>query len=143
MVGELHLRGRGQDKPLVFLSDGQEALWEARADWLPARVVNILDLLHVTPRLWKAAHVFHKEGSPQAEAFVRERLLRVLQGKASGVIRGFREMASKRALAGAALRTLREVCGYLEQNLKRMRYDEYLAAGYPIASGAVEVPADI
>ena len=138
MVGELHLRGRGQDKPLVFLSDGQEALWEARADWLPARVVNILDLLHVTPRLWKAAHVFHKEGSPQAEAFVRERLLRVLQGKASGVIRGLREMASKRALVGAALRTLNEVCGYLKQNLDRMRYDEYLAAGYPIASGAVE-----
>jgi hypothetical protein len=138
MVGELYLRGRGRDKPLVFLSDGQEALWAARADWLPERVVDILDLLHVTPRLWKAAHVFHKEGSPAAEAFVRARLLRVLQGKAAGVLRGLREMATKRGLTGTAKRALTEVCGYLEENLPRMRYDEYLAAGYPIASGAVE-----
>jgi len=138
MVGELYLRGRGQDRPLVFLSDGQEALWEARAEWLPERVVGILDLLHVTPRLWKAAHLFHKEGSRDAEEFVRERLLRVLQGKAAGVIRGLREMATKRGLSGASQRALAKVCHYLEQNLSRMHYDEYLAAGYPIASGAVE-----
>jgi hypothetical protein len=138
MVGELYLRGRGKDKPLVFLSDGQEALWEARAGWLPERTVGILDLLHVTPRLWKAAQVFHKEGSCDAEEFVRERLLRVLQGKAAGVIRGLREMATKRGLTGRSKRALTEVCRYLEHNLPRMRYDEYLAAGYPIASGAVE-----
>ena len=138
MVGELFLRDRGKDKPLVFVSDGQEALWAARQDWLPERTVNVLDLLHVTPRLWKAAHAFHREGSPEAEEFVRKRLLRVLQGKAAGVIRGLREMATKRALAGASNKTIREVCAYLEQNLERMRYDEYLAAGYPIASGAVE-----
>jgi hypothetical protein len=138
MIGELYLRGRARDKPLVFLSDGQEALWEARADWLPERAVDILDLLHVTPRLWKAAHVFHREGSPQAEEFVRLRLLRVLQGKAAGVIRGLREMATKQGLHGTRKKTLRQVCGYLEANLPRMRYDEYLAAGYPIASGAVE-----
>ena len=47
-------------------------------------------------------------------------------------------MATKRALAGAGKKTIREVCAYLEQNLERMRYNEYLAAGYPIASGAVE-----
>jgi hypothetical protein len=138
MVGELCLRGRGKGKPLVFVSDGQEALWAAREDWLPERTVNVLDLLHVTPRLWKAAHAFHREGSPEVEEFVRVRLLRVLQGKAAGVIRGLREMATKRALAGARKKTIREVCAYLEQNLERMRYDEYLTAGYPIASGAVE-----
>src|SRR5438477_4334373 len=52
MIGELYLRGRAEDKPLVFLSDGQEALWEARREWLPQRAVGIWDLLHVTPRLW-------------------------------------------------------------------------------------------
>jgi hypothetical protein len=138
MTGEWFLRGRGAGRPLVFLADGQEALWQACDDWLPERVVGILDLLHVTPRLWKAAHVFHTEGSDEAEAFVRERIVRVLQGKAAGVIRGFREMATKRGLAGTSKRAITEVCAYLEQNLPRMRYDEYLAAGYPIASGAVE-----
>ncbi len=140
VVGELFLRGQGrsQGKPLVYLSDGQEALWEARRQWLPERAVDILDLLHVTPRLWQAAHAFHAEGSAAAEAFVRERLLRVLRGQAAGVIRGPREMATKRGLTGAKKQALARVCGYLEANLGRMRYDEYLRAGYPIASGAVE-----
>jgi hypothetical protein len=69
---------------------------------------------------------------------VRERVLRVLQGKASGVIRGLREMATKHGLTGSKRRTIASVCGYLETNLNRMRYDEYLREGYPIASGAVE-----
>jgi hypothetical protein len=138
MTGELYLRGRARDKPLVFLSDGQEALWEARSEWLPARAVGILDLLHVTPRLWQAAHAFHAEGSPHAEAFVRDRLLRVLRGKAEGVIRGLREMATKRALTAARARAIQAICAYLEANLDRMRYDEYLEAGYPIATGVVE-----
>jgi hypothetical protein len=140
MVGELFLRGRGKDKskPLVYLSDGQEALWQARRQWLPERGVDILDLLHVTPRLWKAAHVFHAERSDDAEAFVRERLLRVLEGKAAGVIRGLREMATKRGLSGAKKKTITMVCNYLQASLERMRYDEYLRAGYPIASGVIE-----
>jgi hypothetical protein len=139
MVGELFLRGRApDDKPLVYLSDGQEALWDARREWLPGRAVDILDLLHVTPRLWQAAHAFHKESSDEAEAFVRERVLRVLQGRASGVVRGLREMAIKRGLAGAKRRAVTKACNYLAANLDRMRYDEYLRAGYPIASGVIE-----
>jgi hypothetical protein len=138
MIGELYLRGRVKDKPLVFLSDGQEALWEARQEWLPERAAGILDLLHVTPRFWQAAHVFHEEGSAAAEAFVRDRLLRVLQGQAAAVIRGLRQMASKRGLAGAKKKTLTTVCAYLEANLDRMHYDVYLQAGYPIATGVVE-----
>jgi hypothetical protein len=125
-------------RPMVFLYDGQESLWEARDRYLPATGVNILDLLHVTPRLWQAAHVFHAEGSAAAEQFVRERCLRILQGRVVGVIRGLREMATKHGLSGGRKKTLKQVCGYLEKNQERMRYDEYLAAGYPIASGVIE-----
>jgi hypothetical protein len=138
MFGGLYLRGRLDGKPIVFLSDGQEALWEARSRWLPERAVDILDLLHVTPRLWRAAHVFYKEGSQEAEDFVRERLLRVLQGKVVGVVCGLREMASKRSVAGSKKKAIETVCGYLTANRERMRYDKYLREGYPIASGVVE-----
>lgn len=138
LAGELYLRGRAHDKPLVFLADGQEALWDAQRDWLPERAVEILDLLHVTPRLWKAAHVFHQEGSQKAEDLVRDLLLRVLQGKVSGVVCGLREKATKRGLTGAKKRTITQVCAYLNANRNRLRYDEYLQAGYPIASGVVE-----
>ena len=30
------------------------------------------------------------------------------------------------------------VCGYFKKHAHRMRYNEYLAAGYPIASGVIE-----
>jgi hypothetical protein len=141
LMNELVERNRGEQRwlrPMAFLYDGQEALWEARAAHLPSAGVDILDLLHVTPRLWQAAHVFHPEGSAAAEAFVRRRCLRVLRGRVAGVIGGLRQMATKRGLTGAKQRAVAGVCAYLEKNRGRMRYDAYLAAGYPIASGVIE-----
>lgn len=138
LLGRQIMRCPQRDRPMVFLSDGQESLWDARQRWLPGAVMDILDLLHVTPRLWQAAHAFHAEKSDGAEQFVRVRLLRILHGKASDVIRGLRQMATKQGLTGSRKKTISTVCTYLRANLHRMRYDEYLAAGFPIASGAVE-----
>jgi hypothetical protein len=136
---ELARRNPGQAKEVVYLMDGQEALWEARREHLPGgNAVEVLDLLHVTPRLWQAAHLFHKEGSAEATAFVRARLLRLLRGEVGGVIGGLRQMATKRGLPAAKRRRLEKALGYLEKNRARMRYDWYLARGYPIASGALE-----
>jgi hypothetical protein len=139
LVGEVAQRNPDLAKPMVYISDGQESLWQARADWLPAyNSVDILDVLHVTPRLWQAAHVFHPEKSDQAEQFVRHHLLRVLQGKTASVVRRFRALGRAQALSAAKKKTLRTLCAYLSKNRHRMRYDAYLAAGYPIASGAIE-----
>jgi len=139
LLYELSRRNPGGGKEVVYLSDGQESLWDARQQYLGGRcAVGILDLLHVTPRLWQAAHVFHAEKSAAAEAFVRERLLRVLRGQVAGVIQGLRVLGGRRRLTAAKRKTLRAVCQYLEKNQERMRYDEYLAAGYPIASGVIE-----
>ena len=135
---EVEGRRRDPCQELVHLADGQESLWEARKEHLPENTVDILDLLHVTPRIWQAAHVFHKEGSDEAEQFVRERLLRILRGESDLVVRGLRVMGSKRVLTGAKKKTLRKVCAYLDANRHRMHYDTYLAKGYPIASGVIE-----
>jgi hypothetical protein len=139
LLWELCRRNPGRAKEVVYLSDGQEALWDAREQYLGGHCrVGILDLLHVTPRLWQAAHVFHPEKSAAAEALVRDRLLRVLRGQVASVIQGLRVMGGRRSLTAAKRKTLRAVCNYLEKNRERMRYDEYLAKGYPIASGVVE-----
>lgn len=139
LLNEVAERNPGLAKEMVHLGDGQEVLWQARGARLPARnMTDILDLLHVTPRLWQAAHVFYPEGSPEAEAFARERILRVLQGQVTAVVRGLREMGTKRGLSGAKKKTLAKACAYLWANRGRMRYDEYLAKGYPIASGVIE-----
>jgi PAS domain-containing protein len=126
-------------KEIVCLMDGQPSLWQDRRRYLPLeRVVEILDVLHVTPRLWEAAHLFHPEGSEEAAAFVRVRLLSILQGRVGYVIGGLRQMGTKQKRRGRKLRSLRRICAYLKKNQNRMRYDEYLAAGYPIASGVIE-----
>ena len=41
-------------------------------------------------------------------------------------------------LTGSKKKTLRTIANYLSGNAGRMRYDEYLRAGYPIASGVIE-----
>jgi hypothetical protein len=139
LLNEVAERNRGFVKEMVQLYDGQECLWEAARERLPQRhMTGILDLLHVTPRLWQAAHLCCAEGSAAAETFVRERLLRVLRGEVRLVVRGLRVLGSKRGLRGAKKQTLAKVCSYLEKNRERMRYDEYLAKGYPIASGVIE-----
>lgn len=117
----------------------QESLWQARLEHLPSRnLTDILDLLHVTPRLWQAAHVFYPEGSEEAEAFARERILRVLRGEVGGVVQGLRRMGTLWGLTRSKKRTLAQACAYLVKNRARMHYDVYLAKGYPIASGVIE-----
>jgi hypothetical protein len=136
---ELARRNEGQGRETVYLMDGQESLWEARREHLPGEnAVEVLDLLHVTPRLWQAAHLFHPERSKGAIAFVRERLLEVLHGRVGYVVGGLRQMGTKHGLSGAKAKRLRVVCGYLKKNAGRMRYGEYLAKGYPIATGVIE-----
>ena len=139
MLQEIWARNRGYGKEMVHLCDGQETLWDARQRHLPQRnTTDVLDLLHVTPRLWQAAHLFHREKSQEAEQFVRERVLKVLQGKVGLVIRGLREMGTKRKLTSSKKAALITICNYLEKNKERMCYDEYLSKGYPIASGVIE-----
>lgn len=128
-------------KPIevICVMDGQESLWETKAAFQPdLPTVEILDLLHVTSRLWKAAHLFHPTDSPAAEAFVREQTLRMLRGQVKSVIHSLRSRATRRGLAATPRKSLAVICNYFTKNRKRMRYDEYLRNGYPIASGVIE-----
>lgn len=139
LLNEVVERNRARTKEMVCLHDGQEALWEARARHLPhSNSTNVLDLLHVTPRLWQLAHLFHKERSNAAETFVRERLLQVLHGKVDRVIRSVRALATRRKFPQSKKRTLSTICNYFRKNRERMHYADYLKKGYPIATGVIE-----
>jgi hypothetical protein len=130
-------RNPGEKKTVVAVMDGEKALWEVQKFFLP-EAVGILDLFHVLERLWNAAHVFHAEGSAAAEEFVQDHLRMLLQGKVGGVISGLRQRLTKDTLSAAKRKALNTVIGYFQNNRGRMKYDEYLAAGYPIGSGVAE-----
>jgi len=136
VVQEVRRRDPENQKTHVALTDGERALQILVDDRL--KVTLILDLLHVLEKVWKAAHVFHPEGSPEAELWARLMCLRILEGNVCQVVKGLRQTVTKRKLFGAKRKTLLSVADYFQNNRNRMRYDEYLAQGLPIASGSVE-----
>jgi hypothetical protein len=134
---QVEMRNPMRTKPVVCVMDGERALWKMLLNYL-CGIICILDIFHVMERIWQAAHCFHPEGSDQAKAFVTQRLRRILQGDVGRVIGGLKQMATKQNLRGAKLKQLQTALGYLHRNRRLMRYDQYLAAGYPIGSGVAE-----
>ncbi len=88
LLGQSLLRPDSR-QPAVHLCDGQEALWQARGDYLPDKnAVDILTLLRDAAARWQAAKLFYGERSPQVVPFVRHRVTQY--GKVEGVVRGLR-----------------------------------------------------
>jgi hypothetical protein len=134
---ELLRRDPDRQLPWVVVTDGERAL-QQRVCALLQDVPLVLDLFHVLEKLWKAAHALHPEGSPEAQSFVRDRTLRILRGQVGQVVKGLRQMVTKRKLRGAKCKALAGAADYLYRNRDRMHYDVYLERGWPIASGSVE-----
>jgi hypothetical protein len=133
---EMDRRDSSRSLTRLALTDGERAL-QIRVD-NKLQVTLILDLLHVLEKLWKAAYVFHAEGSLDADLWVLDRTLQILYGEVGQVVKGIRQSITKRRISGPKRKTLNGVANYLYRNRTRMRYDEYLAKGWPIASGPVE-----
>ena len=136
VAAEMDRRGPAGLLTRIALTDGERALQIRVKGKL--RVTLILDLMHVMEKLWKAAYVFHAEGSMEADLWVLERTLRILSGEVGQVVKGLRQSVTKRRLSGTPKKTLEAVAAYFSKNRSYMRYDEYLAKGWPIASGPVE-----
>jgi len=134
---EMRRRDPKHKKSWIVVTDGERALQRKVAATFQ-RIELVLDLLHVLEKLWTVSYVFHPEGSPEARDFVRERILRILRGGVSQVVKGLRQRVTKRKLKGQRRSTVLAVAAYYYRNRSRMRYDFYLQHGYPIASGSVE-----
>ena len=137
LEAELATRNSGHGRPVVCLLDGERALWDMQREHFPD-AVGILDLFHVLERLWAVAHCFHGEGSDEARRYVEERLRDLLQGRVGYVIGGLRRRLTRGKLSGPKRKVVKSAVEYLANNRDHMRYDEYLAAGYPIGSGVAE-----
>jgi len=101
-------------------------------------VTIVVDFIHVLEYLWKAAYCFHPEGSQEAQDWVTERARRLLEGTSSQVAAGMRRSATKRGISKKERMAVDKCADYLLKRREYLRYDEYLAAGLPIASGVIE-----
>ncbi len=132
-------RDTDKKKEVVFLMDGQKSLWNKKKQFFGKHAgTEILDLIHVNGYLWDIAKVLYPNEEKQQLIFMKERVLRILQGKAGRVIGGIRQIATKLKLKKEKVEAVNSACNYLENNKSRMQYDEYLAKGYPIATGVIE-----
>jgi len=52
-------------KTLICLLDGERSLWDMQRFWF-GRAIGILDIFHVSERIWGVAHCFHAEKSERA-----------------------------------------------------------------------------
>jgi hypothetical protein len=98
----------------------------------------ILDIIHVLEYLWKAAFAFYKEGDPAAESWVKKRLLKILRGESSWVAAGMRRSATLNELVPKQREPIDKCADYLLKYAPYLHYDQYLAKGYPIATGVIE-----
>jgi len=130
-------RDPSHKKDRVALVDGEPTLRKLIKSMLTGFCI-ILDLFHVLEYIWKAAYVFHKEGSPEAEAYVRRQLRQLLTGKVDQVIVELETDLKTKKLSVKKQGKLKRVIGYLTRGKDYMQYDAYLAKGYPIGSGVVE-----
>ena len=129
----------------VFLVDGnkqQITAIEAQAAGRGLKVPVLIDYIHVSGYLGKAAAALHPGDPAAAGQWADGQLLRVLHGRAKAVAATLKSVAAK-ARANPRTRHLDltdmdRAVTYLDNNRKHMRYDKALAAGWPIATGMIE-----
>ena len=119
----------------VALTDGSAALQERMLAQF-SDFTLVLDCIHAIEYLWKAANVLLGETAPERTTWVKSRALLMLSGQTQDLIDDLQEIAS--TVEAAVCKTLLSVAGYFERNQNYMRYDDYLAQGYPIATGVIE-----
>jgi hypothetical protein len=135
-LSELVAERRRETQELINLNDGELSIW-SNIEHLQGQNgrVDILDLIHAIQRVWDAAALLKPK---DVTAFAKEHILSILNGNVKRVIQSLRWQTTHLGLKDKPLRDMQRICTFLERNAGNMKYNEYLAQGYPIATGFIE-----
>ena len=143
-------RGRGPrpaaSRTWVVLVDGAEhqlALIRAEAARRGVTIHVIIDIIHVLEYIWGAAWSLHDAGDPAAEDWVAARALAVLAGDSDRAAAEITAEADAAGLEGTRRNGADACVRYLGNKREFLRYDQALAAGWPIATGSSRAHAVI
>lgn len=138
---EASCRDPFQKKKWIALVDGENQqlrILKRLAKKRGVKLTIIVDIIHVLEYLWKAGRAFYSKSGPELEAWVQYRLQKVLEGKAGLVAGGMRRSATLKKLTDKQREPV-EVCAtYLKNKAPYLKYNSYLALGFPIATGVIE-----
>lgn len=131
---------------LVVLLDGEKAL-RGRLDEAFARhglsnriEAEILDIIHVLEYLCKIAAAwfgFSASRNKEKRRWLETHILHLYQGKVDAVIKSL-ERSLKTRYANGSRHHIAKTITYFTNHKDMMRYDLYLAKGFPIATGIIE-----
>jgi hypothetical protein len=126
-----HIRHR------VALTDGAEPL-QCQVHERLSMFTLVLDIIHALEYLWQAANALLGETNPDRTAWVREYLSLILSGRTIEVIQALEERTQDSSLSASQCQAVNSTIRYYRRNSPYMRYDQYLAQGWPIGTGVVE-----
>ena len=146
LADRIERREPGSQKPIYILIDGEPALERglrqvfSERGWADRIAGFCLDIYHVMEYVWEAATALHGEKNPEREKWVYKQTLAILEGRVGRVIGGLRQILTKRdgRLRKSQKKSLNKVITYFDNHKHMMRYNIYLAAGYPIGTGVIE-----
>jgi hypothetical protein len=126
-----------QIRTRVALTDGAESLQQHMLTTFPTFTL-ILDIIHASEYLWDTATALLGETNPARTSWVAAQLDRVLAGQIRTVISHLTQEAARPTWTETQRTAIQRTIGYYERNQAYMRYDHYLAQGWPIGTGVVE-----
>ena len=125
----------------VVLADGAEHqldLIRAEAARRGVIIHIVIGFIHVLEHLWKAAWSLHPAADPAAEDWVAVKALAVLAGDSARAAAEITAEAETAGLTAAQQAGTGSCVRYLTGLRDHLRYDQALAAGWPIATGVIE-----
>ncbi|MEU2624941.1 ISKra4 family transposase [Streptomyces sp. NPDC007157] len=125
----------------IVLVDGARHQLDLIQDEAARRGIHLnilLDFVHVAEYTWTAAHAFHPVGSREAETWAADKLTAILAGQAGRAATEMTAQAAAEQLSATRRDAVTTCARYLTGHLDQLHYDTALAAGWPIATGAVE-----
>ncbi|MFD9637461.1 ISKra4 family transposase [Streptomyces violascens] len=125
----------------IVLVDGarhQLGLLQAEATRRGTKIHIVLDIVHVLEKLWAAARCFYAPADPDAEGWVATHAARLLNGATADTVTALNTEADRHDLAGDQRTGIDTCVRYLDNNADFLHYDQALARGWPIGSGAIE-----
>ncbi|MBV6396580.1 MAG: hypothetical protein HFACDABA_02180 [Anaerolineales bacterium] len=121
--------GADRARLVVFICDGAVWIWNLIAHYFP-NAIQIVDWYHAVDRLERIAQEAFSDVA-ERQAWLESVTEDLWQGRVELVIEALQTLAKKSNLAKQSL-------GYYSDNLERMRYAQFRAAGYLIGSGVIE-----
>jgi hypothetical protein len=119
----------------AFIADGLPCNWKMQETKFPD-YTPVVDLLHALSYVYQAAQAAAAD-MEECWQLCKPWITWIWQGQVEQVIAAI-DQGIKQTDDDATLETLRESRGYLHNNRRRMRYDEYRRRGLPITTALME-----